>query len=118
MPELALNDIQGFILRTYAMPALRVFALKIENAIAAGRFLEAVVGGEPSVPQITTGAPWASKPDVTVNIGFTYAGLEALGLSIDGLGSFPEDFIEGPIARAARVGDVGESAPQTWKAPL
>jgi Dyp-type peroxidase family len=118
MPDLALDDIQGFIARTYAMPALRVFVLKVERAAPAGRFLAALVSGDPSVPQLTTAAPWAAKPDVCVNVGFTHAGLAALGLAGDRLASFPEEFVEGPVTRAGRVGDIGESAPEHWKGPL
>src|SRR5690242_3938668 len=118
MADLPLDDIQGFIVRTYAMPALRVFALKIEHPVRAGRFLAALVDGDPSVPQIATAAPWAAKPDVCVNIGFTHAGLSALGLEGDCLGSFPEEFVEGPVTRAPRAGDVGESAPERWKGRL
>ena len=82
MPDLALDDVQGFIVRTYAMPALRVFALRIDHAAGAGQLLGAVVGGDPSVPQLTTAAPWGAKPDVCVNVGFTHAGLAALGVAM------------------------------------
>ena len=116
--SVALDDVQGFIVRTYAMPALRVFALKIEHPALAGRLLGALVSGDASLPQLTTAAPWETKPDVCVNIGFTHAGLAALGLPSDGLASFPEEFVQGPVARAERVGDVGESAPEHWKKPF
>ena len=53
-----------------------------------------------------------------MNIGFTHAGLAALGLAGDALGSFPEEFVQGAVSRAARVGDVGQSAPEHWKKPL
>src|SRR5437762_2334994 len=118
MSDLALDDIQGFIVRTYAMWALRVFALKIEHAVRAGRFLGALVDGDPSVAQLTTAVPWTAKPEVCVNIGFTHAGLAALGLAGDHLASFPEEFVEGPVTRAPRVGDTGESAPEHWKGRL
>ena len=118
MSSLALEDIQGFIMRSYAMPALRVFVLKVEHAILAGRFLGALVSGDSSVPRLTTAVPWVEKPDVCVNIGFTHAGLAALGLAGDGLASFPEEFAQGAVSRAARIGDVGSSAPELWKKPL
>jgi deferrochelatase/peroxidase EfeB len=118
LPDLALDDIQGFIVRTYAMPALRVFALKVEHAAAAGGFLGVLIGGDPSVPQLTTASAWVTKPDVCVNIGFTHAGLGALGLDGATLSSFPQEFVEGPVTRASRVGDVGASAPEHWKGRL
>ena len=96
MPDLALDDVQGFIVRTYAMPALRVFALRIDHAAGAGQLLGALVGGDPSVPQLTTAAPWGAKPDVCVNVGFTHAGLAALGVASEDLASFAEELCKGP----------------------
>ena len=118
MAGLPLEDIQGFVLRTYAMPALRVFVLKVEQPAAAGRVLAALAEGVSPLPQITTAVTWTTKPDACVNVGFTHAGLAALGLTGDALASFPEEFVQGPVQRAARVGDVGESAPENWKGKL
>ena len=50
----------------------------------------------------------------TVNIGFTYEGLKALGLSQRSLDSFPEAFRAGTRGRAHAVGDVGPHAPEHW----
>jgi Dyp-type peroxidase family len=54
----------------------------------------------------------------TVNIGFTYEGLKALGLSQKSLASFPEAFRVGMRGRAALVGDVGPHAPEHWEGGL
>ncbi|MBV9353983.1 MAG: peroxidase [Chloroflexi bacterium] len=54
----------------------------------------------------------------TVNIGFTYHGLEALGLSQSSLDSFPEAFRIGPRGRATVVRDVGPHAPEHWEGGL
>ena len=54
----------------------------------------------------------------TVNIGFTYQGLEALGLSRRSLDSFPEAFRVGMRGRAHAVGDVGSNAPEHWEGGL
>ncbi len=54
----------------------------------------------------------------TVNIGFTYEGLKALGLSRPSLDSFPEAFRMGMRRRAAVVGDVGPHAPDHWEGGL
>jgi Dyp-type peroxidase family len=54
----------------------------------------------------------------TVNIGFTYRGLEALGLSQRSLDSFPEAFRVGMRGRAHVVGDVGPHAPEHWEGGL
>ena len=54
----------------------------------------------------------------TVNIGFTYEGLKALGLSQRSLDSFPEAFRVGMRGRASVVGDVGPHAPEYWEGGL
>ncbi len=54
----------------------------------------------------------------TVNVGFTYEGLKALGLSQRSLDSFPEAFRVGMRRRAAQVGDVGPHAPEHWEGGL
>lgn len=54
----------------------------------------------------------------TVNIGFTYEGLKALGLSQDSLESFPDAFRAGMRARATQVGDVGLHSPAHWEGGL
>jgi len=54
----------------------------------------------------------------TVNIGFTYKGLKALGLSQRSLDSFPEAFRVGTRGRAHIVGDVGPHAPEHWEGGL
>ena len=54
----------------------------------------------------------------TVNVGFTYEGLKALGLSATALDSFPEAFRVGMRGRASVVGDVGPHAPEHWAGGL
>lgn len=54
----------------------------------------------------------------TVNIGFTYEGLKALGLSQRSLDSFPQAFRVGMRGRAHEVGDVGPHAPEHWEGGL
>jgi len=54
----------------------------------------------------------------TVNIGFTYEGLKALGLSQRSLDSFPEAFRVGMRGRAHIVVDVGPHAPEHWEGDL
>lgn len=54
----------------------------------------------------------------TVNIGFTWEGLKALGLSQRSLDSFPEAFRVGMRGRAAAIGDVGRHAPEHWEGGL
>jgi Dyp-type peroxidase family len=117
MPALPLPEIQGFILRTYAMPALRVFVLRVDRRDAAGRALDALVAGDGGLA-LTSAATWQAKPDFCVNIAFTHDGLRRLGLADHSLASFPAEFIEGAVARASRIGDTGTSAPERWTGGL
>jgi Dyp-type peroxidase family len=54
----------------------------------------------------------------TVNIGFSWEGLKALGVSQRSLDSFPEAFRAGMRGRAHLVGDVGPHAPEHWEGGL
>ena len=51
-------------------------------------------------------------------MGFSYRGLEALGVPQQSLDSFAPEFREGMAARAAVLGDVGESSPEHWESPF
>ena len=53
-----------------------------------------------------------------VSVAFTYQGLKALGVPQDSLDSFAPEFRQGMAARAAELGDVGESSPGHWEKPL
>ena len=112
-------DVQGNIVRGYRKPRLRHLVLEITDRIAARRWLAACTSGRrDGVPQITTEAPWTTKPDTCFNIGLTYEGLRALGTPGPSLATFPTEFIEGMNARALKLGDAGPSAPETWQAPF
>ncbi|WP_183560419.1 Dyp-type peroxidase [Mucilaginibacter sp. SP1R1] len=59
----------------------------------------------------TTGVAW---PDATTNIAFTYNGLKTLGISVQTLQSFPDEFIVGMRGRRSILGDDGPSDPERW----
>lgn len=107
MAALPLSEIQGLILRSYGMDALRLFVLRVESAPLA----RAALGSLP----VTSGALWNEKPDYCVNVGITYEGLVALNLPAESLQSFPKEFVEGAVGRANIVGDTGANAPANWK---
>ncbi len=109
MSKLNETDIQGFVLRGYNMPCARYCFLHFENAERARDLIKALL------PVITTGQLWDRKPDSTVNIAFTYAGLEALELPLATLISFPPEFQLGMKARADILGDTGVNAPDHWE---
>ena len=125
MADLDLDDIQGLIVRGYRMPTARHLLLRIERREAFRDMLaDLATEHHASGPYITVAADWIDKPPAgvkpthCVNIGFSFGGLEALGLPSASLQSFPEEFREGAVARAAEVGDTGPSAPEHWKPSL
>ena len=63
-----------------------------------------------------------SSPDrpenAWITVAFTYQGLKVLGVPQASLDSFAPEFRQGMAARAAELGDVGESSPAHWEKPL
>ena len=113
MASLPLDDIQGLVLRGYAMPALRVFVLRVVEPRAGRALVGALAGADPALA-VTSAAPWSDKPARCFNVGITFEGLRALEVPADSLASFPVDFVQGAAARAGNVGDKGSSAPEHW----
>jgi Dyp-type peroxidase family len=111
---LDLGDVQGLVVRGYTMPVARHLLLRVDVPNAARAALGSLVDGDDRRPQVTTGTPWAVKPDCCLNVSITFAGLRALGVPEDSLASFPEEFAAGAVGRADRVGDVGANAPSGW----
>ena len=115
-PAIDYSDVQGTILRGYRVDMARHFILAITNAAAAGSLVGALVDGAGGLPRITTAARWKVKPECFVNVGFTGAGLAALGVTPRQLATFDTAFQRGATnaASAAAVGDVGASSPANW----
>jgi deferrochelatase/peroxidase EfeB len=114
--ELDYADIQGTILRGYRVDYARHFVCRIAAAGPARDFLGALVSGSADVPQVTTAARWTEKPRFFLNVGITYAGLQALGVDATSLASFPSAFVRGATdpKTATLVGDVESSDPSHW----
>ena len=112
------SDVQGNILRGYRKPRVRHLILEIADAGEARGWCAAIVSGRDDVPQVTSQAPWEAKPVSCFNIGITFEGLRTLGVPDQSLATFPTEFVDGMSARAIKLGDVGESAPETWPAPF
>lgn len=105
-----LGDIQGNVLRGYTHPAAAYLFLRIVDVAAARALMRRML------PQVATAAPWTDgAPATAMNVAFTFAGLQALGLPDAVLASFPEAFRDGMAARAGRLGDRGPSAPAAWE---
>src|SRR5882672_217392 len=118
-PPWQLEKIQGLLLRGYRMSFSRHFALSVRDVAAARTFIAGVVSKDARYLQITSADPWGErKPRYCLNIGFTYPGLQKLGVPQASLASFgtPDSapFIAGSAASSARIGDVAKSDPQHW----
>ena len=106
---LELDDIQGIIRRGYGdMYHANFLLLEITDAEPAKRWLAGLDG------TITDGEN--KPPDDRLNIAFTYAGLDQLGLENAVLDSFSREFREGMTTghRQRILGDLGDSAPENW----
>jgi Dyp-type peroxidase family len=106
--QLELSEVQGNVVRAYGTgyPCaryLRVRFGRLGAARAAGvldQWRRDVTFGDPRDRQRTR-----------VNLGFTYAGLEALGVPPAVLSEFPKDFREGARARAWPLRDSWQNTP-------
>jgi Dyp-type peroxidase family len=70
------------------------------------------------IAQVTTAVPWGEPPACTLNVAFTFAGLQVLGIPDAVLSTFPEAFRAGMQARSDLLGDVGTSHPDNWDRAL
>ena len=118
--ELDREDIQGTVVRAYgrfSFPFARDFFRNIADPAEGRRFVSRVA------PAVTTAARWpeeAQKPDCTVNIGFTFLGLNMLEVPSRTLKGMPDEFVEGMKARAFALRDrdteVTEGDAADWEA--
>jgi len=113
--HLDLADIQGNILSAYGkqgFPKGRFITLHVDDAAKGRKFVTQLL------PGITTALRWASgrknipegavraeRPQVAVNIAFSWYGLVKLGIPIRTLRGMPDEFIDGMMARAPMLGD-------------
>jgi deferrochelatase/peroxidase EfeB len=122
--RLDLADIQGNVLTAYGklgFPRGRVILLNIADMAAGRDFVTDIL------PLVTTALRWpsarrpippgqiaAERPDVAVNIGFTWYGLLALGIPTRTLRAMPDEFIDGMARRASMLGDnFGQTNPMS-----
>ena len=110
--ELDLADIQGNILQDFVsgFPAARFLLLKVNDVRKGRQFVLEYRA------KVTTALRWASsnafvqkiqttKPEVAINLGFTFTGFLMLGLPTRTLARLPAEFIDGMRKRAAILGD-------------
>lgn len=108
------SKVQGNIVVPYRLACVRHAVLCVIEAARVRTWLSQLIRGD-RLPPITADVPSRREhPGPCVNVGITYAGLDALGVPQTALGTFPPEFREGMFARAARLGDVGASRPAAW----
>src|SRR5438067_1262102 len=112
--SLELDDIQSGALHERPSPYVgRYLLLRIDDR-AGGRELVRRLH-----PFVDSGRPSADPAhDAWITVAFTYHGLRALGVPQGSLDSFAPEFQQGMAARAADLGDVGDSSPEHWEKPL
>ena len=112
--ELELGDIQNGALHPRPMPYVGAYViLRIDDRRAGRLLLRRLLPTLSSASQ-----PADPAAQAWVSAALTFQGLEALGVPQESLESFPLAFRQGMAARAAPLGDVGESAPERWESPF
>ena len=110
---LEFNDIQSGVLRPRPTPyAATYIILRIDDRAAGHELLKRLIPKIASATDLTSPAG-----DAWVAVALSYHGLKALGVPQASLASFSPEFQQGMAARAAELGDVGESDPENWERP-
>ncbi|KML57592.1 hypothetical protein VL15_14195 [Burkholderia cepacia] len=124
--DLDLADIQGNILTAYGrqgFPKGRFMLLNVRSAARGRAFVEhmrrkaTTAMRWPSLRHPTlrpTGKVSVERPDVTINLAFTFWGLVALGVPTRTLRGMPDDFIDGMAARASILSDDATDWDPVW----
>jgi Dyp-type peroxidase family len=118
--QLDLYDIQGNIMKNYpeaGFAKARYLFFKMYSGSQGRTFVNKLL------PYITSCAPWTDGhenaggvpwPEAATNVAFTYNGLKNLGIAVQTLQSFPDEFIIGMRGRRTILGDDGPSDPANW----
>jgi Dyp-type peroxidase family len=110
-PEL--GDIQAGALRPRPIPYAGAYVgLRIDDRHAGRELLRRLI------PILDSVASFDPRRQVSLLVALSFQGLQALGVPEESLATFPPEFRQGMAARAAELGDVGESAPRSWEEPL
>lgn len=112
------DDVQGNILRGYRAERVRHYVLSVSDAGLARTWLADKATPDSAAGtgalHVMTAIEWQKKPELMLNIGLTYAGMQALKIRPSWLELFPKAFREGALDRAADNFDTGENAPEYW----
>lgn len=108
---LEFDDIQHILLtRTPALTGRYEF-LSFRNSVGARAWLAAILE---KVHSAATVRASVDKDNRWVSVAFTWNGLRALGVDETSLATFPQEFQQGMVARAAILGDSGTNHPDNW----
>ena len=112
--ELELDDIQSGVLSPRPAPYAAAYVLFRIDEREGGRELMRRLR-----PVVASAAhPASPAGDTRVSIALSFHGLKALGVPQASLDTFSPEFQQGMAARAAILGDTGESSPEHWEKPL
>lgn len=104
-----LDDVQGLVARGFGnLKAARFILLGVNDPKRARPWLGKLAGSVTSA---------ARGPDrFAINVAFTAPGLRALGLDEAAIAAFSFEFRDGMVSdhRTRILGDIGQSAPETW----
>ena len=107
-------DVQRLALTGYDSDHARHIVLTIRSASTARGFIDRMLRKD-----LITFGEHGQRPDVAVNIGFTYLGLKALGLPtlhLETLATKSPAFAAGaPVRGGLRLGDSDEGAAEHWE---
>lgn len=108
------EDIQHFLMSRPPARAARYEFLTFRSAAGGRAWLMGLIDKVGTAHAV--GANVADSRWVTV--GFTWSGLQALGVDEVSLGTFPEEFRQGMAARANILGLTGTNHPDNWVGEL
>lgn len=111
---LELDDIQRGVLCARPSPYAATYILFRIDDRKDGRELMRRL----STVVASAAAPASQSNDAGLSVAISFQGLKALGVPQSSLDSFPPEFQQGMAARAAELGDTGESSPEHWEEPL
>lgn len=122
-PVLEKKQVQRLIVRACTLDRSRHLVLQVNGAEEARRFLRGLLAADwvNDASLEINDLDLLKKHGCLLNIGFTYRGLEQLGLGPAHRAVFQMKtpaFVEGACRRAARLGDTGASAAPAWEAPF
>src|SRR6185312_13969430 len=104
-------DIQGLAAFGYGkLPEAAYLLARIRDARAARAWLGSA--------KISTAQRQQRPPDTALQVGFTAAGLRALGVSKAIVAGFAPEYVSGLVgdsSRSRRLGDVGPNDPAGWQ---